>query len=85
VNVTDRWGGTPIRDAIREGHFHVAKRLREHGGELKYDEITASGELCELARHGLTERLTLLLDCGCDINAMDCRLPGGLEPQPSVF
>ena len=33
VNAKDRWGGTPLRDAIREGRPEVAILLRSHGGE----------------------------------------------------
>ena len=34
VNVEDRWGGTPLRDALREGHKKVAKLLHSRGGNL---------------------------------------------------
>ena len=34
VNVEDRWGGTPLRDAGREGHRRVAKMLKAAGGEI---------------------------------------------------
>ena len=50
VNAKDRWGGTPLRDAVREGRMEVARQLRASGGDLGYDEVQASGELCELAR-----------------------------------
>ena len=72
---TGRWGGTPLRDAVREGHHAVARSLRQHGGELGYTEVEASGELCELARAGKLEAMLLLVDCGVDINAADCAPP----------
>ena len=71
VNFQDRWGGTPLADAMREGHNAVAKMLREAGSELMWDESRMSGELCELARAGDIERLQLLLDCGADSDAAD--------------
>ena len=73
VNYNDRWGGTPLVDALRSGHNKVAKMLRDHGGELNFDESKASGELCELAKAGDIERVQLLLDCSCDCNAADCQ------------
>ena len=71
VNFQDRWGGTALADAMREGHDAVAKVLRESGSELMWDEFKASGELCELAKAGDIERLQLLIECGADSNAAD--------------
>ena len=71
VNATDRWGGTPMRDALREGHFGVAKELRDNGGRLEMKENDVSGELCELARRGLLEKLDQLVECGADFDAKD--------------
>ena len=34
VNARDRWEGTPLRDAVREGHSMVATELLSHGGTL---------------------------------------------------
>eukprot|EP00966_Prymnesium_polylepis_P212319 4918490-Prymnesium_polylepis.1 len=72
VNARDRWGGTPLRDAVREGHKDVALMLRENSGELGYDETETSGELCELARRGNTVMIDVLLNCGAMINSADC-------------
>ena len=33
VNPTDRWGGTPYDDALREKHEDIAKMLRAVGGK----------------------------------------------------
>ena len=38
-----RWGGTPLRDALREGHSAVGLYLHKKGGKLGMDEITSSG------------------------------------------
>ena len=33
LNVADRWGGTPLGDAIREGHAKLADLIRSKGGK----------------------------------------------------
>jgi ankyrin repeat protein len=33
-NVKDRWGGTPLEDALRGEHMHCAKLIQAFGGEL---------------------------------------------------
>ncbi|KAL1521874.1 hypothetical protein AB1Y20_021525 [Prymnesium parvum] len=71
VDVVDRWGGTPLRDAVREAHKEVASYIRMAGGTLGFDECTASGELCEMARQGNTPVLAMLLECGALVNAAD--------------
>ena len=64
VNAQDRWGGTGLSDAVREGNLECAELLREAGAELGYDELTASGELCDSARKGKVEHVKMLLRCG---------------------
>ena len=64
-------GGAPLRDAVREGHKHVALLLRQHGGELGFNEAQMSGELCEYAKQGDLMSIDLLLRCGADPNAAD--------------
>eukprot|EP00965_Chrysotila_dentata_P038864 1291172-Pleurochrysis_carterae.AAC.2 len=71
VNIRDRWGGTPLYDAVREGHLHCAELLRDSGAELMLDESAASSLLCEYARLGDLEKIRLLLSCGIDVNAKD--------------
>ena len=56
---------------MREGRKEVAVALRGAGGELGYDEVAASAELCELAKRGSLDLLKVLLDCGCPVNAID--------------
>ena len=46
----DRWGGTPLSDAVRGGHEELARMLIGAGAELGMNEAQASSELCELAR-----------------------------------
>ena len=70
-NAVDRWGGTPLRDAVRGNHEAVATVLRDAGGELGFDEVDASAELCELAKEGALEKMRVMLTCGVPINAAD--------------
>ena len=58
-------------DAVREGHLDCAEKLRVAGGELGFDEATASSELCESARKGDVEAIAMLLSCGVSVNAAD--------------
>ena len=81
INCVDRFGGTPLADAIRYAHSAVAKCLISFSAELKWDEVRASGELCEAARKGDVFRIELLLLAKCDVNAADCACQ--LTPLPN--
>lgn len=35
VNVVDRWGNTPLQDAVDNNHELLAKLIRMHGGVLR--------------------------------------------------
>ncbi len=37
INAEDRWGGTPLRDSVREGRSEAANTIRAAGGELVRD------------------------------------------------
>jgi len=69
VNPKDRWDHTPLCDAVQRGHAAVAEKLSERGGEMGFDESTASGELCKLAHQGSVELLGIMLRCGVSVNA----------------
>jgi len=71
INCVDRWGVTPLADAVREGHNKLATMLHERGGELMYDDSKAAAELCSLASIGDIERLQLMLQCGVSVDAAD--------------
>ena len=71
VNSKDRWGNTPLRDAVREGHKVISKALLEAGGRLELGEVETAGELCELAKQGSLDRLDLLIRSGASPNATD--------------
>ena len=64
-------GGTPLSDAIREGHSDVAKILISCGAMLHMDATQAAGELCEYARAGEVDKMGMMLSGGCDQNAAD--------------
>lgn len=64
VNIKDRWGGTPLLDAIVGGHPVVAETLRARGGKLP-DGVDAE-HMCNAAALGDLRRLQMLLACGCD-------------------
>lgn len=66
-----RWGGTPLRDAVREGHWKLAAMLTARGASLGMDEEQSSSTLCELARQGKCEQIKCLLESKCEVNAKD--------------
>ena len=69
--VTDHEGHTPLHAAVRGMHADVARLIHKAGGRLRWDMVTASGELCEAAKTGNTDKLNLLLSTGCKVNAHD--------------
>eukprot|EP00899_Mesostigma_viride_P007204 jgi/Mesvir1/16485/Mv10043-RA.1 len=72
VNVVDRWGASPLDDAVKFGHEWVARVIRTHGGVIK---SKASSELlCSAANDGDVVRLSLLLENGVPMNT-DNRTP----------
>lgn len=71
VNCIDRWKGSPLADALREGHTAVAQLLMARGGRLHWDDARTCSELCETARRGDVNGLGLLIRAGCDINLFD--------------
>jgi len=70
-NLKDRWGTTPLVDALRNNHMEMAEFLHSNGGELEWDELQTAAELCKLARRGSLDLLKTMLECGADINAAD--------------
>lgn len=50
-NVTDRWGGTPMDDAIRGNHTEVKQFLEHHHGVRGFNQMfgTDAGLLCDAA------------------------------------
>ena len=72
----DRWGGTPLDDAIRSGHSPIVVYLQAKGAKAGRTNTPAlnntSTELCDAASRGDVERLKQLVRAvGCDINKGD--------------
>ncbi|KAH8098856.1 serine/threonine kinase [Aureococcus anophagefferens] len=84
VAARDRWGGTPLGDAAREGHDAVCALLRAEGardddvpddtgassGPRDADAANA-GKLLEAAKRGDRDALRRLLDAAVDVNGAD--------------
>ena len=66
VNVADRWGNTPLADAVRHGHKAAVTLLRAAGAEMGLPPKRAASELCELACEGNLQAILMRLDCGTD-------------------
>ena len=66
----DRWGGTPLDDALRTGKVAVAKYLSERGGERGSGRDPAT-ELCRAAASGDLDQLRSLAAGGTDVNLAD--------------
>lgn len=49
VNATDRWGGTPLQNAIEHAHVEVAELLRDAGGSVTMPADALAAKLCHLA------------------------------------
>ena len=49
----------------------MAKDMILKGALFEWDEMKASGELCEYTRHADVVHVKVLLDGGCDVNAKD--------------
>ena len=71
MNATDRWGHTPLRDALRQGHAHVMGRLLEAGGSLRMEPSEVAHQMCLFAREGRPDPLLEMLKCGVDANVAD--------------
>ncbi len=69
VNALDRWGGSPLQDAVRNRHDAVAALLKENGARLRSGDMVAA--LCYAAGQGNLEDLSRLLHNGADPNGAD--------------
>ena len=69
VNVKDRWGNTPLLDAVTHGHEVAARVLFESGGRM--DVANASGMMCSAASTGDLTLLRMLHESGCDVRIGD--------------
>ncbi|CAI5467851.1 unnamed protein product [Closterium sp. Yama58-4] len=69
ANRKDRFGVTPLLEALRAGHMQTAEVLREHGAEVLLDD--PASELCHAVKRGMVEYLERLLSFGLDPNEAD--------------
>eukprot|EP00906_Rhabdomonas_costata_P004480 RCo006610 len=71
VNIKDRWGNTPMDEALRGQHFAVAEYLKAVGARAStLDAQQNVSRLCQKARDGDIDALTELLK-GSDISVND--------------
>ena len=66
VNARDRWGATPLQDAVNANHGHVIELLQRNGAKLAYED--PAGMLCAAAvagrgLHPSTSQLNLSRFC----------------------
>ena len=73
-NSKDRWGGTPLQDALSGGHISTAYLLKAKGAEVP--ESFGAGAVCEAAGKGDVPRLRMLHSFGqsLDVGDYDDRL-----------
>ncbi|GJP32833.1 hypothetical protein CLOM_g17429 [Closterium sp. NIES-68] len=69
VNRKDRFGVTPLLEALRAGHMQTAEVLREHGAQVLLDD--PASELCHAVKRGMVEYLERLLSFGLEPNEAD--------------
>jgi len=70
LNPVDRWGGTPLADAIRHEHKEVAEFLRRNGGRLPAN-MDVAGMMCQAASLGNIELLQTFFTNGVNLNEGD--------------
>ncbi|XP_071402723.1 60 kDa lysophospholipase isoform X1 [Centroberyx affinis] len=69
VYAKDRYGDTPLCNAVRFRHKDVVKLLRKTGAHFSRDELEEAGtELCSLAASGDLEGLEIWSLAGADLN-----------------
>ncbi|KAL6098172.1 aspg [Pungitius sinensis] len=69
ISVTDRYGATPLGNAVRFRHKKVVRLLRKAGAQLFTDELDKAGtELCSLTASGDLEGLKMWELAGADLN-----------------
>jgi len=64
LNPHDRFGGTPLMDAIRQGHDEAAQWLQKRGVSMEKEQKSLSFSLCNAAASGRTIEIERLLRHG---------------------
>ncbi|KAG7277895.1 hypothetical protein CRUP_036295 [Coryphaenoides rupestris] len=69
IYARDRYGDTPLSNAVRFRHKDIVKLLRRTGAHLSREELGVSGtELCSLAANGDLDGLGIWQLAGADLN-----------------
>ncbi len=74
ANPRDRWGGTPLDDAVRQNHDEVAKALRAAGGEVggrEHSKFTPTDLIGAASKGDLTQVMHLVEKEGLNIDSSD--------------
>ena len=69
INAEDRWGGTPLKDAVISGHHVLALLMKSEGARLPPG--MGKDLLCTAASVGDIQQLQLLYECNEDLNCGD--------------
>merc|ERR1712038_2080678 len=70
INVTDRWGGSPLDDAIRSNQKNVIAFLKENGAKIG-DEKKVSANLFTAIENNDLDSVKTLIESGANVKAVD--------------
>lgn len=62
VNSKNRWGRTPLVEAVHNKQTHVVHVMVNAGAKLLMDDEESSSLLCDFASRGQLDNLSILLD-----------------------
>lgn len=71
VNCEDRFGNTPLREALRGNHSEIAKMLREAGAKMGQASAEIDGEVMRCVAANDVAKLNQLLEAGASPNCKD--------------
>jgi len=71
VNCEDRFGNTPLREALRGNHSEIAKMLREAGAKMGQASAEIDGEVMRCVASNDIAKLSQLLESGASPNCKD--------------
>eukprot|EP01114_Cavostelium_apophysatum_P019573 TRINITY_DN6345_c0_g1_i2.p1 TRINITY_DN6345_c0_g1~~TRINITY_DN6345_c0_g1_i2.p1 ORF type:complete len:781 (+),score=118.55 TRINITY_DN6345_c0_g1_i2:53-2344(+) len=70
INAKDRWGGTPLDDAVRHGHEQISVYLKQQGGQHG-DSADFGAQLISAASRGDLAIVKKLVESGVSPNSAD--------------